>query len=94
MIDLPLDEILYAQSLGNYVKLFTIRKHYICSATTTDIERLLPPKNFMRIHKSYIISLSRVEKFMFDIVVVDNHRLPVGITYRRKLEEKLKELKF
>jgi len=94
VVDLPVDEILYAQSLGNYVKLFTVKKHYICNSTTADIERLLPPASFMRIHKSYIISLSRVEKFNFDIVVVNNSALPVGITYRRKLEEKLKERNF
>lgn len=91
MIDVPLAEIIYTQSLGNYVKLVTTQKKYLCSITTTDIEKRLPHNRFMRIHKSHIISLERIEKFLFTSVMMNGVELPVGITYRRKLEEKLKE---
>jgi len=91
MIDVPLSDIIYTQSLGNYVKLVTTQKKYLCSITTTDIEKRLPHTRFMRIHKSHIISLERIDKFLYTSVMMDGVELPVGITYRRKLEEKLKE---
>ncbi len=91
MIDVPLSDIIYTQSLGNYVKVVTRQKKYLCSITTTDIEKRLPHARFMRIHKSHIISLEKIDKFLYTSVMMDGVELPVGITYRRKLEEKLKE---
>ncbi|WP_371811607.1 LytTR family transcriptional regulator DNA-binding domain-containing protein [Flavobacterium sp. M31R6] len=47
-------------------------------------------KNFMRIHKSYIIALDKIDTTEKDFVIIKNERLPVGITYRRELIDRLK----
>ncbi|MEL1255391.1 LytTR family DNA-binding domain-containing protein [Flavobacterium sp. DGU38] len=89
-MDIELDQLLFAQSFGNYVKLHTSKRTYLASITTTELEKCLPEKNFMRIHKSYIVALDKVDESEKDFVVIKNEKLPVGITYRRELTDRLK----
>ncbi|PVX47193.1 LytTR family two component transcriptional regulator [Flavobacterium sp. 103] len=89
-IDIELDQLLFAQSFGNYVKLYTLKKTYLASITTSEFEKCLPEKNFMRIHKSYIVALDKIDTTEKDFVIIKNERLPVGITYRRELIDRLK----
>lgn len=82
-------ELLYAQSLGNYVKLFTNKQTFLASITTTELEQRLRSQRFMRIHKSYIIALDKITRSTNHSVFVGDTEIPVGITYRRELTEKL-----
>lgn len=90
MVTIPFSEILYTQSLGNYVKVITRQGNYVCSITTTELEKRLPSELFQRIHKSHIIALAKAKKFNQSTVIAGNEILPVGITYRRELAERLK----
>ncbi|CAA9194861.1 LytR/AlgR family response regulator transcription factor [Flavobacterium collinsii] len=90
-IDIELDQLLFAQSFGNYVKLHTTKRTYLASITTSEFEKCLPEKNFMRIHKSYIVALDKIETTDKDFVVIKNERLPIGITYKRELSDRLKK---
>ncbi|MFW0739319.1 LytR/AlgR family response regulator transcription factor [Flavobacterium sp.] len=90
-IDIELDQLLFAQSFGNYVKLHTTKRTYLASITTSEFEKCLPEKNFMRIHKSYIVALDKIEATDKDFVVIKNERLPIGITYKRELSDRLKK---
>lgn len=91
-IPIELNSILYAQSYGNYVKIITQKRNYLATITTNDMEKMLPSSLFMRSHKSYIIALDKVDKLMKDHVVIKKNPVPIGITYRRELAEKLKHL--
>lgn len=90
-IDIELDQLLFAQSFGNYVKLHTAKRTYLASITTTELEKCLPEKNFMRIHKSYIVALDKIEETEKDFVVIKQEKLPIGITYKRELSDRLKK---
>lgn len=87
MVDFPTAEIIYLQSWGNYIKLYTETQTYLCSATTVEVERRLPRDRFVRIHKSYIVAVAKVSSFSGDtvLIAVPQVDLPVGITYRRTL---------
>lgn len=89
-IDIELDQLLFAQSFGNYVKLYTLKKIYLASITTSEFEKCLPEKNFMRIHKSYIVALDKIDAAEKDFVTIKDEKLPIGITYRRELTDRLK----
>jgi len=89
-IDIELDQLLFAQSFGNYVKLYTLKKIYLASITTSEFEKCLPEKNFMRIHKSYIVALDKIDAAEKDFVTIKDEKLPIGITYRRELIDRLK----
>ncbi|MNR23622.1 LytTr DNA-binding domain protein [compost metagenome] len=89
-MDIELDQLLFAQSFGNYVKLYTLKKTYLASITTSEFEKCLPEKNFMRIHKSYIVALDKIDATEKDFVIIKNEKLPIGITYKRELTDRLK----
>ncbi|MFV5687993.1 LytR/AlgR family response regulator transcription factor [Flavobacterium sp. ZT3R25] len=89
-IEIELDQLLFAQSFGNYVKLHTLKRTYLASITTGELEKCLPEKNFMRIHKSYIIALDKIDASEKDFVIIKKEKLPIGITYRRELIDRLK----
>jgi len=90
-MDIELDQLLFAQSFGNYVKLHTTKRTYLASITTSEFEKCLPEKNFMRIHKSYIVALDKIDETDKDFVIIKNEKLPVGITYKRELSDRLKK---
>jgi DNA-binding LytR/AlgR family response regulator len=90
-MDIELDQLLFAQSFGNYVKLHTIKRTYLASITTSELEKCLPERSFMRIHKSYIVALDKIETTEKDFVVIKNEKLPIGITYKRELSDRLKK---
>jgi len=92
LMEIELDQLLFAQSYGNYVKLHTIKRTYLASITTTEFEKCLPEKNFMRIHKSYIVALDKIDTTEKDFVIIKNERIPIGITYKRELTDRLKKL--
>lgn len=87
---IELDDILYAQSLGNFIRICTSQKTYIVSLTTSELEDTLPDDQFLRIHKSFIVSLNKIHDYGKDTVTINDQKMPVGITYRQKLYERLK----
>ncbi|KFF03362.1 LytR/AlgR family response regulator transcription factor [Flavobacterium reichenbachii] len=90
-MDIELDTLLFAQSFGNYVKLHTAKRTYLASITTSELEKCLPEKSFIRIHKSYIVALDKIETTDKDFVIIKNEKIPVGITYKRELSDRLKK---
>lgn len=90
MLDLNVKDILFAQSYGNYVKIFTFKKVYLASMTTNELENSLSSELFIRIHKSYIVAIDKIKEWELNTVVINNEKIPVGITYRRALTERLK----
>jgi DNA-binding LytR/AlgR family response regulator len=90
LFDLNVNDILFAQSCGNYVKIFTLKKVYLASMTTNELENSLSSKHFMRVHKSYIVAIDKIKKWQRNNVIVNKEEIPVGITYRRELIERLK----
>ncbi len=57
--------------------------------TTAELESRLPTDQFVRIHKSYIVSLSKIERLSGNTLYISDTELPVGITFRRELTERL-----
>ncbi|OXA88901.1 LytR/AlgR family response regulator transcription factor [Flavobacterium hercynium] len=90
-IELELDQLLFAQSFGNYVKIHTTKRTYLASITTSELEKCLPEKNFMRIHKSYIVALDKIEGTEKDFVSIKKEKIPIGITYKRELSDRFKK---
>lgn len=92
-VTIDVNSILYAQSYGNYVKIFTQKRNYLATITTNDLEKCLPSNLFMRAHKSFIIALDKVEEVKKDHVVIKRTPIPIGITYRRELADKLRAVR-
>lgn len=75
-------EIVYVESQREYIRIVTTKKEWISKMSTHEIEDLLPRKLFRRIHRSYIVSLSKIESYTADIVEVCGASIPIGRGYR------------
>ncbi|AOM79349.1 LytR/AlgR family response regulator transcription factor [Pedobacter steynii] len=85
------DDILYVKSWGNYVQVHTGKHTYLSPITTTEIEHKLDRLRFIRIHKSYIVALSRIQKIAGGQLLLENDFiLPIGNTFRRELLERFR----
>jgi len=79
-------DILYIQSYGNYVKIFTKEKMLLTQSTTNEITNRLDENLFVRIHKSYIIALKHISKISGRQAIMNNGvALPIGSTFKRDL---------
>lgn len=84
------DEILYVESIKDYVNIKTETQEYIVLDTLKSLENQLPA-NFTRIHKSFILNLDKVKSLNSKkVILISEHEISVGEMYRSNLLEKLK----
>ena len=79
-------DIVYIESQREYIKIITTKKEYISKMSTHEIEELLPAHLFKRIHRSYIVSLSKIESYTAEMVEVNGVSIPIGRGYRDVIE--------
>jgi len=79
-------EIIYIESQREYIKIVTTKKEYISKMSTHEIESLLPANLFKRIHRSFIISTTRIESYTAEMVEVNGVSIPIGRGYRDVIE--------
>lgn len=91
MVKIPNDNILYIESIKDYVKVITKDKSVITKQTMASLEDMLPKNNFIRIHRSFFVSIKAIESFNNQNVYIGRQELPIGPLYRNELIERLKE---
>jgi len=85
-------EILYIEALGDYVKIYLQDKMIVSYQSLKNIENLLSPKQFPRIHKSYIISLAKIEVIEGNHVKIKDKMIPVGTNFKADFEQLIKSI--
>ncbi|MDQ2862679.1 MAG: LytTR family DNA-binding domain-containing protein [Bacteroidota bacterium] len=88
-IKIALDDILYIESLKDYIKVVTVSKNIVTKQAISSIEETLPSNRFLRIHRSFIIAISKVESFTNDTIEIAKHELPISRMYRHEVEKLL-----
>ena len=79
-------DILYIESQKEYIKIVTTRQEFLSKMSTHEIEGLLPSKLFRRIHRSYIVSVAKIDSYTADMVEVGGVPIPIGRGYREGME--------
>jgi DNA-binding LytR/AlgR family response regulator len=79
-------ELLYIESQKEYIKLVTTKHIYLSKISTNEIEKILPSNLFKRIHRSFIVSLNRIDSYNSEAVEINSVSLPIGRDYRGVLE--------
>ena len=79
-------EIVFIESQREYIKIVTTKKEFISKMSTHEIEDILPPHLFKRIHRSFIVSVSKIDSYTADMVEVNGFSLPIGRGYRDVIE--------
>lgn len=90
-VKIYLPEILYIEGLSEYVQIYTPQRRIITKTSMTKMEEKLPDGHFLRIHKSYIISVDRIEAFTATSIEVAKKEIPIGRSYKNSVLSLLKE---
>lgn len=78
-------EIIYIQSLRDYVRIHTKGLNLVTHQTLSEIERSLPPNQFIRIHKSYIVAIDFIKTIFGNTVEIDETTLPIGNNFKNNV---------
>jgi two-component system LytT family response regulator len=85
MVKVLLNDILYIESIKDYIKVFTTSGVIITKTSISSIEELLPENNFIRTHRSFIVSLQKVKSFTSEIIEIEKTEVPIGKMFRQNV---------
>lgn len=89
LVKVYLDNVLWIQAMDNYVVIQTSTDQFIVHSTMRDIEMKLPPKKFLRVHRSYIIPIDRINVLDESTVLIGDKTIPIGKSYKDAFMERL-----
>lgn len=82
VVKVHLSEIRYIEGLSEYVQVFTEKRKIITKTSMAQMEEKLISDNFLRIHKSFIVSISKIEAFTANTIEIQGKELPIGRSYK------------
>lgn len=90
LVKVLFDEILYVEALKDFSKVFLKEKTLLASAHLKLMDDWLPANRFLRIHRSYIVSLDAITAINGNLVEIGKQEIPVGATYKDELLKRLR----
>src|SRR6266498_3406844 len=82
MVKVFFNDILFIEALKDYIKIVTQSRTIVTKYVLTTLAELLPSDEFLRIHKSYIVAINKIESFNADTIQIAKHELPIGRLYK------------
>lgn len=92
LIKLSYDEILYLESMGDYVKFVTAGKKHLTLNTLSAVEDKLDKARFLRVHRSYIVNLSKIKDIQGGTLLIDGNVIPISKSHKDEVLQKIKIL--
>jgi len=88
-VKIYLDEVLYIESLKEYIRIFTKTKSILTKFQLGQIEELLAKNNFLRVHRSFIVAKDKIEAFSATDIEINGKQIPVGRSYKELVQSVL-----
>lgn len=85
MVKVMLDDIIYIESMKDYVRIFTSKGTIISKQSLTAVEDMLPDTAFARVHRSFIVSLKNIRSYTAELIETGNTSIPIGKLYRHEV---------
>lgn len=82
VIKVYLSEIKYIEGLSEYIQIFTDKRKIITKSSMVLMEEKLPAAQFLRIHKSFIVSIPKIEAFTANTIEIHGKELPIGRSFK------------
>lgn len=89
LIKIDIKDILWLEALGDYVTIHTSEKKYTIHSTMKAIEKKLSPNLFIRVHRSFMVSLNKIVSIDDNVIVINKQLIPIGAIYKDNLAKKL-----
>ena len=84
-----IDDILYLEAMGDYVKVHTPQRFHVLHATLKSIEEKLPVARYIRVHRSYIVALNKIDSIQEGVISIGKTTVPIADTYKTTLNKRL-----
>ena len=94
MIKINFADILYVESLSDYIKIHLTDRAVVTRETISNIEAKLPSGDFMRVHRSFIVSFHNIISFTNELVQIDRVEIPLGRSYKKEVLKRLEKNNF
>lgn len=85
MVKVMLNDILYIESMKDYIKIVTGKETIITKQSISSVEAMLPEKEFIRTHRSFIVSLSKIKSFTSELIEIEKTEIPIGKLFRNEV---------
>ena len=89
MIKIGFSDILFIESLSDYIKIHLMDKTVVTRETIANLESRLPQKEFIRTHRSFIVSVSKIDSFTNEYLEINKKQIPISRSYKKEVLEKL-----
>jgi DNA-binding LytR/AlgR family response regulator len=84
-----INDILFIEAYGNYTKFYFENNMILSHEKISKLETILPQDKFLRVHKSFIISISKIETIVGNRILMLDHKIPIGQTYKKQVNNLL-----
>lgn len=91
-VKIKYENILYIEGMKDYVKIVTTDRNYISKIQIQNLEKQLPKSQFIRVHRSFIVSLSKISSRNFQEIHIKDHIIPISRTYRIMLDHAVDQM--
>jgi len=82
MVKVFLEDMLFIESLKDYIKVVTTHKVIISKQSISSLEEMLPKDAFVRVHRSYIIAVNKIDSYNTDTIEIGEKEIPIGRLFR------------
>lgn len=79
------EDILYMEGMQNYITIYTTKGKYVTLLYLKNLEQNLDSKAFIRVHKSYIVAIDKIEAIEGNEIFIQQHRIPISRNYREQV---------
>nr|WP_067054871.1 LytTR family DNA-binding domain-containing protein [Mucilaginibacter sp. L294] len=93
-VKININDILWVESLRDYVKVITKEQTYMSKQKISLLEEMLPDHKFIRIHRSFLVAMAKIESFYSYRLDINGHELPIGRNYKQEVQKRLKAEQF
>lgn len=92
MVKVTFNDIIYIESFSDYIKIHLPNKTVITRETISNIETKLPQNSFIRIHRSYIIKIAKIECFTNEFIEINKKAIPISRSYKESVLKRLTKI--
>lgn len=92
MIKIDFEEVLYIESLADYVKICLTDKTIVTRETISNLEVKLPQNDFLRVHRSFIIAINKIESFTHEFIEIGKKAIPISRSYKNDVISRLENV--
>ena len=89
MVKVFLEDILFIESLKDYIKVVTTNKVIISKQSISSLEEMLPKDAFVRVHRSYIIAVNKIDSYNTDTIDIAKKEIPIGRLFKHEVSRVL-----